>query len=219
MDSYYAHRLQISEIFLILFVISLWFISIVFCVRRSSLVLCFHKRDVPFYDSSKEKKKSNLSMVKSITITSCAAAGAATAASATSPNNIIENELQLLQQQKQNLQQLQQDSLCSCQGNATLTRDDSKLDELLLTSSEPLDQSTVIDMKILSIENSHTDSSFANKNNDSFCSRCNKKTPLTKHFSYSSTNENNNEITSKSASDTYVYNQLSESTNIHTNNK
>lgn len=67
MDSFATPRLQISEIFLILFVISLWFISIVFCVRRSSLVLCFHKRDVPFYDSSLDKKKSNLSIVKSVT--------------------------------------------------------------------------------------------------------------------------------------------------------
>lgn len=44
--------MQPSEIFLILFVISLWLISIFICLRRYSLFLCFHKRDVPFYNAS-----------------------------------------------------------------------------------------------------------------------------------------------------------------------
>lgn len=45
-------RLLTSEIFLIAFVISLWLISILVCLRRYSLFLCFHKRDVPFYNAS-----------------------------------------------------------------------------------------------------------------------------------------------------------------------
>lgn len=45
-------RLLTSEIFLILFVISLWLISIIICLRRYSLFICFHKRDVPFYNAS-----------------------------------------------------------------------------------------------------------------------------------------------------------------------
>lgn len=45
-------RLLTSEIFLIIFVISLWLISIIVCLKRYSLFICFHKRDVPFYNSS-----------------------------------------------------------------------------------------------------------------------------------------------------------------------
>ncbi|CAF0893695.1 unnamed protein product [Brachionus calyciflorus] len=45
-------RLLTSEIFLICFVISLWLISILVCLKRYSLFICFHKRDVPFYNSS-----------------------------------------------------------------------------------------------------------------------------------------------------------------------
>jgi hypothetical protein len=67
MDSFYTYRLYISEIFLILFIISLWLISIMCCVRRSSLVLCFHNRDVPFFDKDKfqVKKTSTSSLVES----------------------------------------------------------------------------------------------------------------------------------------------------------
>lgn len=42
--------LQSSEVFLILLVISLWLLSILLCLRRYSVFLCFHKRDVPFYN-------------------------------------------------------------------------------------------------------------------------------------------------------------------------
>ena len=41
-----------SEIFLITFVLSLWLISVLICLKRYSLFICFHKRDVPFYDAS-----------------------------------------------------------------------------------------------------------------------------------------------------------------------
>lgn len=44
--------LQTSEVFLIILVISLWIISVLVCIRRYSLFLCFHKRDVPFYNAS-----------------------------------------------------------------------------------------------------------------------------------------------------------------------
>lgn len=43
-------QLQPSEIFIISLVIGLWLISILVCLRRYSLFLCFHKRDVPFYN-------------------------------------------------------------------------------------------------------------------------------------------------------------------------
>lgn len=45
-------HLLTSEVLLIAFVISLWLISIIICLKRYSLFICFHKRDVPFYNSS-----------------------------------------------------------------------------------------------------------------------------------------------------------------------
>lgn len=44
--------LQTSEIFLIILVISLWLLSVLLLLHRYSLFLCFHKRDVPFYNVS-----------------------------------------------------------------------------------------------------------------------------------------------------------------------
>lgn len=51
-DSAPMPRLLNSEIFLIILVISLWLISVFVCLRRYSLFICFHKRDVPFYNSN-----------------------------------------------------------------------------------------------------------------------------------------------------------------------
>lgn len=51
-DSVPMPRLLNSEIFLIILVISLWLISVFVCLRRYSLFICFHKRDVPFYNSN-----------------------------------------------------------------------------------------------------------------------------------------------------------------------
>ncbi|RNA27250.1 hypothetical protein BpHYR1_030260 [Brachionus plicatilis] len=57
-------RLLTSELFLIAFVISLWLISIIVCLKRYSLFICFHKRDVPFYNSSLINVSTKLSTEK-----------------------------------------------------------------------------------------------------------------------------------------------------------
>jgi hypothetical protein len=54
-------RMLSSEIFLISFVVSLWLLSVLICLKRYSLFICHHKRDVPFYDASLINVKLNLS--------------------------------------------------------------------------------------------------------------------------------------------------------------
>ncbi len=53
-------RMLSSEIFLISFVVSLWLLSVIICLKRYSLFICHHKRDVPFYDASLINVKLNL---------------------------------------------------------------------------------------------------------------------------------------------------------------
>ncbi len=130
MDSYITHRLQFTEIILILFIISLWLISILFCMKRSSLVLCFYNRDTPFYDSGIYKcpaKKSNVSLNQSKSFNA-------------STNNFNSETKNSLTEHV--------NSTCNCNANKKFKSSDLSF-ESNTTSNQISEQMTVIDMKSL----------------------------------------------------------------------
>jgi len=55
-------KLLTSEIFLIIFVLSLWFLSVLICFKRFSLILNFNKSNAPYYNSNLVNVSARLSL-------------------------------------------------------------------------------------------------------------------------------------------------------------